>query len=148
MAGADVLPYDYIAYAHAISSYLDAARKRAEEAHLAALDFGSAERASAGFLTAAEHAYALQAAGTGDPTRLNAALRATENDLLNPAGLPDRPWYRHTIYAPGKYTGYAAVVLPGVSEAIQAHDAAQAAQQLTVLTQALDRAAQTLEAAP
>jgi N-acetylated-alpha-linked acidic dipeptidase len=36
-------------------------------------------------------------------------------------------------------------VLPGVNEAIDAHDATRAQQQLAVLTQALNRAAQTLE---
>ena len=44
----------------------------------------------------------------------------TETALLSPAGLPNRPWYKHTIYAPGEYTGYAAVVIPGVNEAIDA----------------------------
>ena len=44
--------------------------------------------------------------------------------MLSPAGLPNRPWYKHTIYAPGEYTGYAAVVIPGVNEAIDAKDAA------------------------
>jgi N-acetylated-alpha-linked acidic dipeptidase len=61
--------------------------------------------------------------------------------------LPDRPWFRHTIYAPGEFTGYSAVVLPGVNEAIDARDAKLAAQQLTVLAQALDRAARTLASA-
>ena len=74
-------------------------------------------------------------------------LRQTETALLSEAGLPNRPWYRHTIYAPGEYTGYSAVVIPGVNEAIDAHNANLAAQQLTVLTQALTRAAQTLEGA-
>ena len=63
------------------------------------------------------------------------------------AGLPNRPWYRHTIYAPGEFTGYSAVVIPGVNEAIDAKNAGLAAQQLAVLTQALDRAASALEAA-
>jgi N-acetylated-alpha-linked acidic dipeptidase len=39
------------------------------------------------------------------------------------------------------------VVIPGVNEAIDAKDSPRAAQQLTVLTQALDRAAQTLDSA-
>jgi len=39
------------------------------------------------------------------------------------------------------------VVIPGVSEAIDARDASRAAEQLLVLTRALDRAAQTLEGA-
>jgi hypothetical protein len=36
-------------------------------------------------------------------------------------------------------------VLPGVNEALDAHDSNRAAQQLTVLTQALNRAARILE---
>ncbi len=78
------------------------------------------------------------------PGRSNKALRQTEADLVSPAGLPNRPWYRHVIYAPGEYTGYAAVVIPGVNEAVQAKNAERASQQLAVLTQALDRAAHTL----
>jgi N-acetylated-alpha-linked acidic dipeptidase len=72
-------------------------------------------------------------------------LRQAEADLLSEAGLPNRPWFRHTIYAPGEYTGYAAVVIPGVNEALDSKDQQRAAQQLTVLTLALNRAAQTLE---
>jgi N-acetylated-alpha-linked acidic dipeptidase len=75
-------------------------------------------------------------------------LRDTETALVSEAGLPNRPWYRHTIYAPGEFTGYAAVVIPGVNEALDAKDASRAAQQLTVLTQALDHAAHTLDTAP
>ena len=65
----------------------------------------------------------------------------------NPAGLPKRPWYKHTIYAPGEFTGYAAVVIPGVNEAIEAPDAARAQSQLAVLAEALDRSSAVLEAA-
>ena len=38
-------------------------------------------------------------------------------NFLMPQGLPNRPWFKHAIYAPGQYTGYAAVVLPGVNVA-------------------------------
>jgi hypothetical protein len=55
------------------------------------------------------------------------------------------PWYKHSIYAPGKYTGYAAVVIPGVNEAIDAGDATLTQQQLQILTDVLNRAAATLE---
>ena len=77
--------------------------------------------------------------------RLNLVLRQTETAFISPAGLPNRPWYRHTLFAPGEFTGYAAVVIPGVNEAIDAKDLKLAAQQLGVLTQALDRAASTLD---
>lgn len=65
--------------------------------------------------------------------------------MLLVQGLPQRPWFRHAIYAPGRYTGYAAVVIPGVNEAIDAQDAARVRAQLAQLTVALNRAAAVLE---
>jgi N-acetylated-alpha-linked acidic dipeptidase len=111
------------------------------------LDFGPAEAAATRLLAAAEKAHALQTSGKSNLAQLNATLRATETSLISPAGLPNRPWYRHTIYAPGEFTGYAAVVIPGVNEAMDAKDPSRAAQQLDVLTQALDRATRTLDSA-
>ena len=80
-----------------------------------------------------------------DPAKLNKALLDTEHALLLPAGLPNRPWYHHAIYAPGEYTGYAAVVIPGVNEAIDKRDADRTRQQIAELTAALDRATKVLE---
>jgi N-acetylated-alpha-linked acidic dipeptidase len=76
---------------------------------------------------------------------LNQILIDTERALLVPQGLPHRPWFRHPIYAPGEYTGYAAVVIPGVNEALDQGDSHRARQQLAVLAAALERAAKTLE---
>ena len=81
------------------------------------------------------------------PAQLNTLLRGAEAGFISPIGLPSRPWYKHTIYAPGEYTGYAAVVLPGVNEALDASDPSLASQQLEVLTQSINHAAQTLETA-
>jgi N-acetylated-alpha-linked acidic dipeptidase len=147
MADADVLPYNYMTYAHSISSYLEAAKKRATDNGLATLDFAPALAAAARFGAIAKEAHDRQIAPTGDLAKLNLALRQTETAFISEAGLPNRPWYRHTIYAPGQYTGYAAVAIPGVNEAIDAKDQARAAQQLVVLTRALERAAQTLGSA-
>jgi N-acetylated-alpha-linked acidic dipeptidase len=145
IADTDVLPYDYVAYAHEISSYINEAKRKAADAGLASLNFTPAQSAAARFATAADRVRHLQLSPAGDPASLNNVLRRTESALLTPGGLPNRPWYKHTIYAPGEYTGYAAVVIPGVNEAIDAKDAGIASQQLAVLAQALDRAAQTLE---
>ncbi len=147
MADTDVLPYDYGAYARDIGSYLQAAKKKAGELKVSGLDFDAAEAAVGRFAGAAQRVRAMQTTPGGNLEQLNQALRATETALVNPEGLPNRPWYRHTIYAPGEYTGYAAVVIPGVNEAIEAKDAGRAKQQLVVLTEALDRAARTLGSA-
>jgi N-acetylated-alpha-linked acidic dipeptidase len=147
MADADVLPYDYVAYAGVISSSIEAAKKKATDAGLNAVGFGPAEAAATCFSAAAERAHGLQIVATGDLAKLNLALRQAEAGLISEQGLPNRPWYKHTIYAPGEFTGYSAVVIPGVNEALDARDVKLAMQQLTVLTQALTRAAQALEGA-
>lgn len=58
---------------------------------------------------------------------LNAVLFKAEQTLTKESGLPGRPWYRHHIYAPGTDSGYEAMTLPSVREAIEARrwDAAQ-----------------------
>ena len=147
MADTDVLPYDYANYAKEIASYLEAAKRKAADGRLGPIDFGPAQAAAAHFLAAAQKMRGKQSASTSDAAKLNLALRRTEAALVSPVGLPNRPWYRHTIFAPGEYTGYAAVVIPGVNEAIEAKDASRASQQLSVLEHALDHAARVLGAA-
>lgn len=146
MADADVLPYDYEEYAKEIASYLDAAHKRAEDKfgeH--GLDFHAVDAAAHRFETAGVRILAKQKNPPPDATRLNQALRGAERAMLDPLGLPHRPWFRHMIYAPGEYTGYAAVVIPGVNEALDKGDRERVRQQLTALAGALDRAAKALE---
>jgi N-acetylated-alpha-linked acidic dipeptidase len=148
MSDTDVLPYDYEAYAHEVKAYIEGAKRKAADAGMSQVDFSPALAAAGQFEKAAEHAHKLQVTPPADLAQFNATLRAAETALTSPAGLPNRPWYKHTIYAPGEYTGYAAVVIPGVNEAIESKDASRASAQLGVLTQALDRAARTLESAP
>lgn len=146
MANADVLPYDYVTYAREVGEYLFNAQKKAK-GHGMKLDFEAANAAAKRFYAAARTVKQIQEHPTSGEAVLNAALRQTEEDLLSQEGLPNRSWYKHTIYAPGEYTGYAAVVIPGVNEAIDAKNAVRAQQQLEVVTAALTRAAETLEAA-
>lgn len=49
----------------------------------------------------------------------NKQLYQAEQQLLLSDGLPRRNWYRHSIYAPGFYTGYGVKTLPGIREAIE-----------------------------
>ncbi len=50
---------------------------------------------------------------------LNRAIAAFERSLTSEAGLPNRSWYRHFVYAPGAYTGYGVKTLPAVREALE-----------------------------
>ncbi|MFZ1999129.1 MAG: M28 family metallopeptidase [Candidatus Sulfotelmatobacter sp.] len=146
MADADVLPYDYEEYGKEVATYLDAAGKRAENKfgdHV--LDLGAATAAAKHFQDAGTKILSKQKNPPRDAARLNQALRGAERALLVPEGLPHRAWFRHAIYAPGEYTGYAAVVIPGVNEALDKGDVERARQQLAVLAAALERAAKALE---
>jgi N-acetylated-alpha-linked acidic dipeptidase len=163
MADADVLPYDYGLYGTEIVSYLEDARKRTaapaakpEDSSAQAqpeatpsthlnLDFSPALAAAHRFAAAGAAIRSLQSAPPANATALNQVLRDAETALLNPDGLPRRGWYKHLIYAPGEFTGYAAVVIPGVNEAIDAPDAPRAQAQLAFLAAALNRSAELLE---
>jgi N-acetylated-alpha-linked acidic dipeptidase len=148
MADTDVLPYDYVNYAREIESYLETAKRKSSDYKLGAIDFTPAELAASHLSNAGQRIRGMQFVPGGNAAKINAALRQAETALVSPSGLPNRPWYRHTIYAPGEYTGYAAVVIPGVNEAIEAKDPARTRQQLQVLAEALNHAAQTLNAVP
>lgn len=71
--------------------------------------------------------------------QLNQILLNTERALTNENGLPRRPWYRHQIYAPGFYTGYGVKTLPGVREAIEERNFAEAAEQIKITAQTIER---------
>ncbi len=146
MASADVLPFDYEAYGKEIAAYIDRAQNKAQQTLGAnAPDFTQATAAAKRFTEAGARLLAMQKAPPSDTAKLNQTLMSAERALLIQQGLPNRPWFKHAIYAPGQYTGYAAVVIPGVNEALDANDGKLAGQQLQVLTEALNRAAAVLE---
>ncbi|HEY6183180.1 MAG TPA: M28 family metallopeptidase, partial [Terriglobales bacterium] len=144
MADTDVLPYDYETYGREIANYIEAAKKKAEsEFGTNTPRFDAAVEAARRFEHAGEKISAHQKKAA-DVVRLNQTLRQAEAALLIPEGLPNRPWFHHAIYAPGQYTGYAAVVIPGVNEAIDKHDLDRTKRQLELLTSALDKASRVL----
>ncbi|MEP6642888.1 MAG: M28 family metallopeptidase [Acidobacteriaceae bacterium] len=146
IADADVLPYDYEEYGKEIGIYLEAAKLRSQTIFgNQAPPLSDAVSAAKRFQIAGANLLAVQKSKAGDSIKLNQILRDAERALLIPQGMPGRPWYRHAIYAPGEYTGYAAVVIPGVSAALDKKDRVAAAQQLSALAEALNRAAKVLE---
>ena len=65
-----------------------------------------------------------------------------ERALLDPDGLVGRPWFKHLIYAPRPT--YKALVLPALTEAIEAGDQTRAKREVARLTRALNRAAKAI----
>lgn len=62
---------------------------------------------------------ATDAASLEEQSEINRLLRQSEQQLIDVAGLPRRPWFRHQVYAPGFYTGYGVKTFPGVRESIE-----------------------------
>lgn len=70
---------------------------------------------------------------------INKKLYQAEQQLLLSDGLPRRPWYKHTLYAPGFYTGYGVKTLPGIREAIEQDNPAEAQEQIGITVASIDR---------
>ncbi len=71
-------------------------------------------------------------------TALDQKLIQAERKLTRDDGLPKRPWFRHMLYAPGYYTGYGVKTLPGVREAIEQRQWAEAETQIGRLAETLN----------
>ncbi len=81
-----------------------------------------------------------------DRDALNALLMRTEQALTEESGLPRRNWYKHQLYAPGFYTGYGVKTLPGVREAMEQKEWAEAQEEIHKLGKVLQRVHAHLEA--
>jgi len=117
-----------------------------------ALNFAPLENAASALTSAADrYRKAFESAQsklTPESARaVNLRLMQSERQLTDAAGLPRRPWYRHLLYAPGFYTGYAVKTMPGVREAIEQKNYAEADGEIVRVAQALERAKALVEAA-
>lgn len=109
------------------------------------LDFSSLQNALSAFEKAASTNATAIAKQQGSAS-LNQALYKAEQVLLSPNGLPRRAWYRHTIYAPGFYTGYGVKTLPGIREAIEQREWKEAQEQIKITAAAIQDLANYLAA--
>jgi N-acetylated-alpha-linked acidic dipeptidase len=147
---ADVLPFDYPAYAWEVSRAANGTATRAQESGVANEKLKAVVEASTQLTASATRASeALQKVrATLAPAveeRINRELVQIEQSLLNPAGLTNRSWYKHTIYAPGNYAGYAPELMPGLNEALDRMDRPAIEREAEALAAALRRASARLD---
>jgi N-acetylated-alpha-linked acidic dipeptidase len=76
---------------------------------------------------------------------VNTKLIAVERSLTLSDGLPRRSWYTHQIYAPGFYTGYGVKTLPGIREAVEQKQWAEAGVQIARAARALEGCTDAIE---
>ncbi len=147
---ADVLPFNYGAYASEIARANDNLMSRAAAVPGASAILKPVADAVADFSEAASHADDALGSISSDlknEPAINRDLVDVEQALLAPQGLSGRPWFKHTVFAPGTNTGYAAEILPGVTEALQHRDLAELQRESDSLAAALSRAAAQLNEA-
>jgi N-acetylated-alpha-linked acidic dipeptidase len=77
--------------------------------------------------------------------QLNQKLIDAERGFLDENGLPERPWFKNQIYAPGAYTGYGVKTLPAVRESIEQKKWQQADQGSEIIGRVLEHEASMIE---
>ena len=150
LASADILPFDYAAYADELLSQLKALQN--ENKH-STITKDRPERLRALLrewekIAADLHRNLITRLESGELTgaaKINASLQGLEQILLLESGLPLRPWFKHLVYAPGLHSGYAAVVFPGIQDALEMNDEAEASNQVDRLAEVFQRMIEALE---
>ncbi|MGH9563478.1 MAG: transferrin receptor-like dimerization domain-containing protein, partial [Terracidiphilus sp.] len=149
--GAGILPFDYSIYSSEISRAADDLASHVSQDSDESAALQPVIEASNQFSEASSREAMAVGALEGAPVdaqlanRLSLALADVEQSLLDPNGLVGRPWYKHTIFAPGTYTGYSAEILPGITEAIDRHDLPTLRTESDATAQALLRASERLD---
>jgi N-acetylated-alpha-linked acidic dipeptidase len=143
LAGASVLPFEFVHFATAVSGYLDVIEKEAKDSGHP-MTFARLRKQLVELKRNGSRYNALLRTSMGketlDQTRLDALnrnLMRTERVLTRSEGLPNREWYKHQIYAPGFYTGYGVKTIPGVREAVDSKDWALAEKQAGIVESCL-----------
>lgn len=143
LANADLLPFDVASYAEAVTRFVGAlndipeAGTRLDTRRLADAVTRLAT-SGRGLNDAVARALATGAVSRETADAVNRELRHFEQTWLEDAGIPGRDWFKHLLYAP-RYT-YAAMSLPGVTEAAEAKDWPRATAQLDLLVTKVDAA--------
>jgi N-acetylated-alpha-linked acidic dipeptidase len=147
LADADALPFDYTDYANQLRDFFSESMRLAKRRNLASsLDDKAMTSAVDEFSKEAvrvEQIRQRSIRGRINNTRLrglNDVLMRVERQFIDERGLRNRSWYKHQIYAPGIYTGYAAQPLTDFRQALDDRNSANARESLSRIVDAIKRA--------
>lgn len=71
----------------------------------------------------------------------NTKYKFLERQFLYQPGLDSRTWFKHVVFAPGLWTGYAGATYPGLVEALDDHDAERVEKWTGIITRNVHAAA-------
>ncbi|CAJ2500171.1 Uu.00g030240.m01.CDS01 [Anthostomella pinea] len=75
----------------------------------------------------------------------NTKYKNIERAFLYQGGLDGRPWFKHVVFAPGLWTGYAGAVFPGLQESIDNKDFVNAMKWVDIIDGCIKTATKTME---
>ncbi|MBZ5616056.1 MAG: M28 family metallopeptidase [Acidobacteriia bacterium] len=147
LANADLLPFDFAAYADNVRQFVAELSKSKDMSQLdlkPMLDeIQEFENAGKKLDGAVQQALASGKVDAKVAAELNAGMMQVERNWLNPDGIPGRPWFKHTLYG-ARFT-YAHLELPGLTEAVEKQDWVTAKQQAAILRECLERNTKLVE---
>ena len=76
---------------------------------------------------------------------INTKYKYLERKFLFPEGLDGRSWFKHVVFAPGKWTGYSGATFPGIVEAIEEDNDEATRRWVGIVSKAIGGAADWLE---
>ncbi|KAI1465294.1 Zn-dependent exopeptidase [Daldinia caldariorum] len=76
---------------------------------------------------------------------INTKYKKVERAFLYQLGLDGRPWFKHIVFAPGIWTGYAGAVFPGLDESIDKEDYVNAMKWVYIIDDCIKTATKTIE---
>ncbi|KAK8193824.1 uncharacterized protein BKA78DRAFT_312926 [Phyllosticta capitalensis] len=76
---------------------------------------------------------------------VNAKYKYLERQFLYPEGLDGRSWFKHVVFAPGLWTGYAGATFPGLVESVDSGDLENAKRWAGIIEGTLKSAAEHLK---
>ena len=151
LADAEVLPFDYTDYANQLREFFNEATKLAKRRNLdASFDEKAMNLALENFSKEAARVEQKRqeairgGSNANELRRLNDALIRVEREFLDARGLLNRAWYKHLIYAPGVYTGYAAQPLTDFRQALDDRNSMNARESLARIVDSIKRATEVL----
>jgi N-acetylated-alpha-linked acidic dipeptidase len=147
LANADLLPFDFAAYARNIRAFVD---ELSTGKDMRQLDLNGVRKEIDDFEAAGKSLDKSMTSklGSGNidaklASEINHGIMRVERNWLNPDGIPGRPWFKHILYG-ARFT-YAHLELPGLTEAVEKQDWTTAKQQAEILERALETNAKLLE---
>ena len=77
--------------------------------------------------------------------KTNSQLKLLERQFIFPEGLDGRPWFKHVVFAPGRWTGYAGSTFPGIVESLEDKNMTNARRWSDIVVERLEAAATSLQ---